>query len=219
MSVTQDLNSAWQSAFDEMPLIAILRGIQPDECVEIAGAIFDAGFRILEVPLNSPNPFDSIASLTKMFPEHFIGAGTVTTVEAVESCAAAGCRLIVTPNFNSKIASAVKAHNIMYFPGVATPSEAFAALEAGADGLKLFPGEMITPTVVKAMRAVLPATTSVIPVGGVTATNMADYVAAGANGFGIGSALYRPAKSIEEIRASAKIFVDTHKALSTPASS
>ncbi|MFT5111099.1 MAG: 2-dehydro-3-deoxyphosphogalactonate aldolase [Parasphingorhabdus sp.] len=213
MQTNQNLNQQWQQCFQDLPLIAILRGIQPGECLEIAKAIFDAGFRILEVPLNSPQPLESIALLAEKFPTQFIGAGTVTTVGAVDSCAQSGCKLVVTPNFNPKIAERVKQHDMIYYPGIATPSEAFMALEAGADGLKLFPAELISPAVAKALRAVLPLTTQLIPVGGITPDNMADYIAAGTNGFGIGSALYKPGKSVQDIRDSAQAFVTAFRSI------
>ena len=197
----------WKQALTELPLIAILRGVQPQQCLDVADVLFDEGFRILEVPLNSPQPFDSISQITKAFPDQFTGAGTVTTLSGVEGCVSTGCRLIVTPNFNPAIAARVFDTGMIYCPGVATPSEAFAALEAGAHGLKLFPAELVGANVVKAIRAVLPPETSLIPVGGINPSNMAEFVAAGANGFGIGSALYKPGKSLDDIRMSARDFV------------
>ena len=206
MMTKQSLSEKWQKAFSTLPLIAILRGIKPDECIEVAGAIFDQGFEILEVPLNSPDPFASISTLCKAFPDRLIGAGTVTSAEAVVSCVDVGCELIIAPNFNSHVACVAKEHKLIYCPGVATPSEAFMALEAGADSLKLFPAELISPSIVKALRAVLPLETTLIPVGGITPDNMAEYQRAGANGFGIGSALYKPGKSIADILRSASDF-------------
>ena len=207
MSTENSLVQSWQSVFEKMPLIAILRGIEPGECMEIAAGIFDAGFEILEIPLNSPQPYESISRLTRAFPEKLIGAGTVTTLDAVASCKTCNCKLVVTPNFNPKIAEAVKSDDMIFCPGVTTPSEAFMALNSGANALKLFPAEMISPKVVKAMRAVLPADTTLIPVGGIGPENMQDYLEAGANGFGIGSALYKPGKPLLEVRRSAEKFV------------
>ena len=208
MTRNNDLRKQWQETFATLPLIAILRGIQTHECEEIAQSIFASGLGILEIPLNSPAPFNSISLLTRKFPDKFVGAGTVTSIEAVEACIEADCKLIVTPNFNPDVARAVSHHDVIYCPGVATPSEAFAAIDAGADGLKLFPAEMITPNIVKALRAVLPADVPLIPVGGITPNNMSDYVSAGADGFGIGSALYKPGKASQDIHASSKLFVE-----------
>lgn len=202
-----DLFSQWHHAFHTMSLIAILRGVKPPECIEIARVLYEEGFQIIEVPLNSPAPYESIRQLTIEFPNRVIGAGTVISPEQVKACAESGCKLIVTPGFNPMVADAVKRVGLIYCPGVATPTEAFVALDSGADALKLFPAEMITPDVVRAMRAVLPLKSPLIPVGGITPSRMDSYFAAGANGFGIGSALYRPDKSISDIRTSASKFV------------
>ena len=201
------LTTKWQQSFSSMPLVAILRGITPDECLAVADVIFSHGFEILEVPLNSPDPYTSIAKLIDRYPNKFIGAGTVTSVESLETCVSVGCELIVTPNFNPSIASAIKQHELIYYPGVATPSEAFMAIEAGAHGLKLFPAELISPKIVKAMRAVLPQSIKLIPVGGITPTNMDEYLVAGASGFGLGSALYQSGKSVADIGIAAQSFV------------
>lgn len=202
----------WQLALDDMPLIGILRGISPKTCVEIARVLYDEGFQILEVPLNSPSPYDSIRQLTLEFPDRIIGAGTVTTPAQVQACADSGCRLIIAPNFSPTVADAAKKADILYCPGVVTPTEAFLALESGADALKLFPAELVTPDVVRAMRAVLPDQIPLITVGGITPDNMGPYLAAGANGFGIGSALYRPGKSASNVRAAAREFVCAFRA-------
>ena len=204
---------SWATVFDKLPLIAILRGVTPDECVSVAACLFDEGIEILEIPLNSPDPLTSIGYLTNRFPERYIGAGTVLTGSQVERCQSVGCKLVVAPNIDPEVARLAKAAGMIYCPGVATPSEAFSALKLGADALKFFPGELITPNVIKAMRAVLPADSRVVPVGGVSVDNMADYLAVGANGFGIGSALYKPGKSITEIRQSARAFVDAFRSL------
>lgn len=193
------------AAIAQCPLIAILRGITPNEIENIADALFDAGFRVIEVPLNSPSPLASIALLAKRFGDRaLVGAGTVMSAEDVRDVADAGGRLIVMPHSDLSVVRAAKDANLIAIPGIATPTEAFAALAAGADALKLFPAEMITPPVVKAMRAVLPKSARLIPVGGVSATNIASYRSAGANAFGIGSMLYSPGKSAAEVAGAAK---------------
>ncbi|WP_288479416.1 2-dehydro-3-deoxy-6-phosphogalactonate aldolase, partial [uncultured Pseudomonas sp.] len=175
----------------DLPLIAILRGVTPDEIVAVGRALHDAGFRVIEIPLNSPQPFESIRRLTTELGEScLIGAGTVLTEAQVAEVDAAGGRLIVSPNANLAVIRASKAAGLVSAPGVATPSEGFAALDAGADSLKLFPAEQLGPAVVKAWRAVFPKELALLPVGGITPDNMGPYVAAGANGFGLGSALY-----------------------------
>lgn len=176
------------------PLIAILRGITPEEAPDIGRTLWNAGFRILEVPLNSPQPLLSIAALRKALPDACVGAGTVLESAQVAAVHAAGGQLVIAPNFNAAVVSAAKAAGMLAIPGVATPTEAFAALAAGADAIKLFPAEMISPAAVKAMRAVLPKDALLIPVGGMGPGNMASYFKAGANGFGIGSSLYSPGK-------------------------
>jgi 2-dehydro-3-deoxyphosphogalactonate aldolase len=193
-------------ALATFPLIAILRGLQPKEAVEVTTTLFDAGFRILEVPLNSPSPLASIERIVARFEGRLlIGAGTVLDVGAVAQVAGAGARLIVSPNFNEAVVRATKAQGLVSIPGVATPSEAFAALAAGADALKLFPAEMIAPKVVRSLRAVLPQATRLIPVGGVAPDNIPAYREAGAAAFGIGSALFNPGMSVAEVaRAAAK---------------
>lgn len=201
----------WQDVIERMPLIAILRGIEPEESETVAGCLFDEGFEILEVPLNSPEACTSISRMTRAFPEQFIGAGTVISPDGVKDCLEAGSNIVVTPNLNPEVARAVKASAARYCPGITTPNEAFTALELGADLLKLFPAEMISPDVVRAMRAVLPPETLLAPVGGISADNMGDYLGAGASGFGIGSALYRPGKSIAEIHRDARTFVEAFR--------
>lgn len=197
------LISRFRDAFAYSPLIAILRGLTPQEAPQVGRVLWDAGFRILEVPLNSPEPLASIAALHSALPDALIGAGTVLTVEQVAQVNAAGGQLIISPNFNVAVVAAAKAAGLIAIPGVATPTEAFAALSAGADAIKLFPAEMISSAAVKAMRAVLPTDALLIPVGGIGKSNMAAYWAAGANGFGIGSSLYSPGKAISEIQRDA----------------
>ena len=177
------------------PLIAILRGVQPHEATAIAQALETAGIAIVEVPLNSPDPLVSIATLARDFgPRLLIGAGTVMTQAQVADIARAGGRLIVTPHADPGITRAAKAHGLIAIPGFFTPTEAFAML-AGADALKLFPAEAAGPAVLRALRAVLPADTAVLPVGGINAGNIPAWRAAGAAGFGIGSAIYKPGDS------------------------
>jgi 2-dehydro-3-deoxyphosphogalactonate aldolase len=194
-------------ALAQQPLIAILRGLTPAEAPAIGQALVDSGFAIIEVPLNSPEPLRSIADLTAQFPQALIGAGTVLNAEQVKDVHAAGGRLIVSPNFNPAVVAQALALDMVVLPGVATPTEAFAALDAGAHGLKLFPAEMISPTIVKALRAVLPKSAALMPVGGITPDNMAVYRAAGATGFGLGSALYAPGRSAEQVQEMALAFV------------
>ena len=203
----KNATQAWQQRFAAMPLVAILRGLTPDNAAATADVLVDEGFGIIEVPLNSPDPFDSIAIISQHLPGVLVGAGTVLTPDDVDNTVTAGGRLIVAPNIAADVAGAASQHDVAYVPGVATPSEAFNALALGADALKLFPAELITPTVVKAMRAVLPANVKLLPVGGITPDNLGAYRSAGANGFGLGSALFNTGKSLDEIRQSAKAFV------------
>ena len=191
----------------DLPLIAILRGVSPDEIVAVGRALHDAGFRVIEIPLNSPQPYESIRRLTAELGEScLIGAGTVLTEAQVAEVDAAGGRLIVSPNANLAVIRASKAAGLVSAPGVATPSEGFAALDAGADSLKLFPAEQLGPAVVKAWRAVFPKELALLPVGGITPDNMGPYLAAGANGFGLGSALYKPGLSAAQVSANAQAF-------------
>ena len=196
------------------PLVAILRGLRPDEALEIGEALVRSGFRTLEVPLNSPAPLESIRLLAQRFgADVLVGAGTVLTEDAARDVASAGGRLVVMPHGDPAVIRAAKASGCLCLPGVATVTEAFAALAAGADGLKLFPAEQLPPEVLKAWRAVLPASCSLLPVGGITPDRMAAYVRAGANGFGIGSALYKPGKPVAEVARDAVAFVHAWAAL------
>jgi 2-dehydro-3-deoxyphosphogalactonate aldolase len=197
----------FSEALRQLPLVAILRGLTPAEAPEVGDAIVDAGFRLLEVPLNSPQPLESIALLRRRFPAALVGAGTVLDVRQVREVHAAGGELIVAPNFNAEVIGEATRLGLVTLPGVMTPTEAFGALAAGATGLKLFPAELATPAVVKALLAVLPPGTPLMPVGGITPRNMADWRAAGAAGFGIGSALYKPGKSAATVREAALEFV------------
>ncbi|TFZ07748.1 2-dehydro-3-deoxy-6-phosphogalactonate aldolase [Ramlibacter humi] len=198
----------FDAAFAACPLVAILRGLRPEEAVDVGRALVDAGFRLLEVPLNSPDPLRSIAALSRAFPQAMVGAGTVLRRQEVGPIQAAGGRLIVAPNFSAAVVQETRELGLACLPGVATPTEAFAALDAGATGLKLFPAEAIPPAAVKAMRAVLPRGVRLLPVGGIAADNMAEYRAAGADGFGIGSALFKPGLSAAEVGLRAQAFVD-----------
>jgi 2-dehydro-3-deoxyphosphogalactonate aldolase len=194
-------------ALAQLPLIAILRGLTPAEVPAMGEALVSSGFAIIEVPLNSPEPFKSITALSQQFPQTLIGAGTVLNAQQVKDVHAGGGRLVVAPNFNPAVVAQALALNMVVLPGVATPTEAFAALDAGAHGLKLFPAEMISPATVKALRAVLPKAAALMPVGGITPENMAVYRAAGATGFGLGSALFAPGRSAELVGEKAEAFV------------
>jgi len=192
---------------EKSPLIAILRGIKPEEVPGALKVLTGAGIRIVEVPLNSPQPLESLRLLAAQADgETLIGAGTVLTVDEVYAVAETGARLIVAPNADPAVIARAKSLGLFCLPGVATPSEAFAALKAGADGLKLFPAEALPPAVMKAWLAVLPAGTLLVPVGGISTENMAGYVAAGASGFGIGSALYKPGVSTAGLKERAENF-------------
>jgi 2-dehydro-3-deoxyphosphogalactonate aldolase len=192
-------------------LIAILRGLTPAEAPALGDALVSSGFAIIEVPLNSPEPLQSIRALTSLFPQTLIGAGTVLNAQQVKDVHAAGGRLIVSPNFNPAVVAQALALDMVVLPGVATPTEAFSALDAGAHGLKLFPAEMISPAAVKALRAVLSKDAALMPVGGITPDNMATYRTAGASGFGLGSALYAPGRSADQVRAAAQKFVQAFR--------
>jgi 2-dehydro-3-deoxyphosphogalactonate aldolase len=202
------LAQAWQRALEDLPLVAILRGITPAEADAVGDALWNANWRIFEVPLNSPQPLESIARLARRFPGAVVGAGTVRTEDEVRQVHAAGARLVVSPHFDPRVVRAATWSGMACLPGVLTPTEAFAALEAGATGLKLFPAEMIPPAAVKALRAVLPPAVPLFPVGGIAPATMAGYLAAGANGFGIGSALYRPGTDAVEVARMARAFAD-----------
>ena len=187
------------------PLIAILRGVQPHEAEAIAAALEQSGIAIVEVPLNSPDPLASIATLARDFGSRLlVGAGTVMTEAQVAEIARTGGRLIVTPHADPAITRAAKSHGLIAVPGFFTPAEAFAMLAAGADALKLFPAEGASPAMLRALRAVLPAGTAVLPVGGIDATNIPSWHAAGAAGFGIGSAIYKLGDTAATVAAKAR---------------
>jgi 2-dehydro-3-deoxyphosphogalactonate aldolase len=206
------LLSQFHAHMDSLPLVAILRGLKPAEALDVGQAIVNAGFHILEVPLNSPDPLQSIQILVTAFPHALVGAGTVTTAQQVRDIKAAGGQLIISPHLDDNVVCEAVNLGLISLPGVATPSEAFRAIALGAHGLKLFPAEMISPAVVKSMRAVLPKQIRLIPVGGIGMHNMTDYRNSGASGFGIGSALFAPGKSAQAVGESAAAFVQAWKA-------
>lgn len=194
--------------FDRCPLVAIIRGVTPDEVVAVGETLLAAGIGIIEVPLNSPEPIESIRRLSAAMGDRaLVGAGTVLTVEQVGDVKAAGGRLIVSPNANVAVIAASAAAGLVSAPGVFTPTEAFAAIEAGATALKLFPAEAASPAVVKAQRAVLPRNVPLLIVGGVGPDTMAPWLAAGADGFGLGSGVFRPGQSATEVGAQARAYV------------
>ena len=194
---------------DTLPLIAILRGLEPEEAVAVGEAIVAAGFVCLEVPLNSPRPLESIQRLRDTLDGRaLVGAGTVLSVDAAKAVSDAGGQLIISPNTNPDVIRAAKALGLLSIPGFFTPSEAFVALDAGADALKLFPAEVAGQAGLKAVRAVLPARTRVYAVGGVDPVSVAGWRSAGASGFGIGSAIFKPGKSAHDVGISAKAFVE-----------
>ncbi|HUN48199.1 MAG TPA: 2-dehydro-3-deoxy-6-phosphogalactonate aldolase [Stellaceae bacterium] len=190
------------------PLVAILRGVKPEEVLGIGAALVDAGFRILEVPLNSPEPLQSIERLARaQGGAALVGAGTVRRAAEVDAIADAGGRLIVMPHADAAVVRRAKERGLLAVPGFFTPAEAFAMIDAGADGLKLFPAEAASPAVLRSLRAVLPKEMPVLPVGGIDAASIPAWLAAGADGFGIGSALYKPGLSAAEVAARGRALV------------
>jgi len=201
-----------KEALKQCGLIAILRGIRPDEVESIGKVLYDAGFRIIEVPLNSPEPFESIRLLRNALPPScMVGAGTVLSPAQVLQVKDAEGQLIVMPHSDPEVIRAATAAGLASAPGVATVTEAFAALAAGADILKMFPAEQLGPVVVKAWRAVIPANVMLVPVGGITPASLKEFVAAGASAFGLGSALYKPGMSAEQVKQNAEAFVSAWK--------
>lgn len=200
--------AAFDAAFASCPLIAILRGVRPDEVVAIGEELVAAGFTLIEVPMNSPDPLDSVARLVAALGDRaMIGAGTVLTVDQVAAMRDAGGRMVISPNTNIDVIRASAAAGLVSLPGIATPSEALAALDAGATALKLFPAEAASPTILKAMRAILPGGLRILPVGGIVPEGMAPWRQAGAAGFGLGSALFKPGMTADEVGARARAFV------------
>jgi 2-dehydro-3-deoxyphosphogalactonate aldolase len=195
--------------FNHCPMIAIIRGVTPGEAVETGRALIEGGIRIIEVPLNSPDPMASISALADAFgDEALIGAGTVLTTKDVEQVRDAGGKIVVSPNTNPAVIRATVEAGMVSSPGIFTPSEAFAALDAGAHTLKLFPAEAATPKVMKAMRAVLPNDVPFLVVGGVTPESVPGWMEAGADGFGLGGGLYKPGQSPEETLVKARAYVE-----------
>lgn len=206
--------SDWQSLFQRMPLVAILRGLLPENAVEIGDRLVEAGFTTLEVPLNSPDPLESIARLAnRLGDKAVVGAGTVLSAQDVSPIAGAGGTLVVMPHSNPEVIAEAKRLGLVCAPGVATPTEAFSALAAGADLLKMFPAEMLGPPILKAWRAVLPDTAGLVPVGGIAPESMAAYWQAGATGFGLGSALFHPSYTPDEVASRAQAFVAAYRRL------
>jgi 2-dehydro-3-deoxyphosphogalactonate aldolase len=205
--MTANAQRTFEQALHQLPLVAILRGLTPAEAPAIGEVLTGEGFAMIEVPLNSPAPLDSIARLAAAHPKALVGAGTVLTVQEVQSVHAAGGRLVVSPCFDAQVVRAALDLEMVCLPGVLSPTEAFAALRAGAQGLKLFPAEMTPPAVVKALRAVIPPQVALLPVGGVSPQNLGAYRGAGASGAGLGSALYRPGDDAARVQLQARAFV------------
>ena len=202
----------WNEKFKEMPLVAILRGLSPEEAIDVSTVLVEAGIKILEVPLNSPNPLESISKMKAHFMDQaIIGAGTVLTGEAAKQVHDNGGELIVAPNLNADVAAMSKKCGMIYCPGILTPTEAFNALALGADALKIFPADAHPPSYIKSIRAILPKDTTIIPTGGVEPDTIATYYQVGANGFGAGSSLYKPGKSLNEIAEMAVKLVSATK--------
>lgn len=197
----------FKHALGTLPLVAILRGLPAQDALPIGAALTGVGWTLIEVPLNSPQPLQSIETLAGTFPDALVGAGTVLSPGDVRDVHAAGGRMVVAPNFSEDVVHEAVQLGLVCLPGVMTPTEAFAALDAGATGLKLFPSELITPAAVRALRAVLGTDTVLLPVGGITPQNMGAYRTAGANGFGIGSALYRPGMGALAVQENAMNFI------------
>lgn len=196
-----------------LPLVAILRGLEPERAVAVANVLIEAGIELIEVPMNSPDPLRSISAIIEACAGRaMIGAGTVLATSTVDALAKCGASLIVAPNCDTRVIERAVALDMLALPGVMTPTEMFAAIESGAAGLKIFPAEIFSPAAVKAVRAVLPADLPIFIVGGVNAGNMADYLRAGATGFGLGSALFKPGKPIEAIASDAREIIASFRA-------
>lgn len=207
MTTNASLSHPLLAPMRHMPLVAILRGLAPQEAVAVGGALVECGFLALEVPLNRPGALECIEALAHAMPANvLVGGGTMLTVDDVDAVHTAGGRLMVSPNCDVAVIARAVGHGMLCAPGIATPTEAFAALQAGAQVLKLFPAEMVGHGGLKALKSVLPAGTDVYPVGGITPQSMAGWVKAGATGFGIGSQLYAPGASVDEVRMRAHAF-------------
>jgi 2-dehydro-3-deoxyphosphogalactonate aldolase len=208
------MKTLFKSAMAALPLVAILRGITPGEVEAVGDVLVDAGFRIIEIPLTSPDPFLSIARLAeRLGPDVIVGAGTVRRVDQLDEMIAAGGRLMVTPHADTTLIRAAADRSLITLPGVATPTEAFAAIDAGADGLKLFPAEMIPTSAMAAFRTVVGPEVALYPTGGITPEDLARYLKAGATGFGLGGALYRPGDRATDVATSARRFVASWQAV------
>lgn len=198
-----------QELVKRTPLVAILRGLEPDRSADVGSVLLEAGIDVIEVPLNSPDPFRSIAAMVNRIGERaLIGAGTVLRADDVDLLAEIGARLVVSPNCDPAVISRTAQYGMVSFPGVLTPTEMFAAIQAGASALKVFPAELMPPAGVRAVRAVLPPDLLLYVVGGIHAGNMADYLAAGASGFGLGGSLFKPGKPLADIARDATAIVD-----------
>jgi len=208
------LTERFTAAQSALPLVAILRGIRPQEAVDIGVSLVEAGFRLIEVPLNSPDPFTSIAALRQALPDEvLVGAGTVLELAQIGQLCGCGGELVIMPHADLALIRAAKAAGLLCVPGIVSPTEAFAALAAGADALKIFPAELVTPAILKAMRAVLPKGIGLLPVGGIKPESLKPYVDAGATGFGLGSALYKPGMTVEQTASMARQFVAAWRAI------
>jgi len=202
------LTERFAAAQSALPLVAILRGIRPQEAVDIGVSLVEAGFRLIEVPLNSPDPFTSIAALRQALPDEvLVGAGTVLELAQIGPLCGCGAELVVMPHADLALIRAAKSAGLICVPGIVSPTEAFAALAAGADALKIFPAELVTPAVLKSMRAVLPKGIALLPVGGIKPESLRPYLDAGATGFGLGSALYKPGMTVAQTASMARQFV------------
>jgi 2-dehydro-3-deoxyphosphogalactonate aldolase len=207
----------FNTALTQLPLVAILRGIKSDEVETIALTLYEQGFRLIEIPMNSPDALNSVAKLAKCLPQDaLIGAGTVLQKATVAQLKDAGAGLVVMPHIDVDIIRAAVAAGLVCIPGAATPSEIFTGLNAGASAIKLFPAELVHPAIVKAMRAVLSPAVKLLPVGGITPDNMSHYLQAGASGFGLGSALYTPGMTAHTVTQRARAFIQSWQRLSNP---
>jgi len=202
-----------REALVKCPFVAILRGILPNNALPVAEVLIECGFQIIEIPLNSPNPYESINNISTKFGENIlVGAGTVLQIDEVALVKSAGGKIIVSPNVNCEVIHRSKLLNLISIPGATTPSEVISAIQAGADAIKLFPAEILPPIAIKALRAIIPNDTILLPVGGIsTDKQISAYLSAGANGFGLGSALFKPGKKLSDIKKSAKTFINSIK--------
>jgi 2-dehydro-3-deoxyphosphogalactonate aldolase len=204
--------TTWADILRDLPLVAILRGVRPQEAVDIAGVLCEAGFLCVETPLNSPDPFASIAAIGKTFGGRMlVGAGTVLSKQQAKDAAAAGAQLIVSPNVNLDVIAWTRSAGLISLPGAFTASEAFAAIDAGAHALKLFPAELMSPAALRALKAVLPEEVPLLPVGGIGARDFTPYLEAGAAGFGLGGSIYKPGSTPTEVYGRAQTLVQAFK--------